>query len=145
MNDLTLRKAKIIIRKALEKGKELGFKPLSVAVLDAGGHLIAFERSDGAAPGRVAIATGKAYGAVMLGMAGGGRRALMARAEQQAYFMQAVNGALQGQVVPVPGGVLIRDAKLNVVGAVGVTGDLSDNDEICAIAGVEATNLTAEA
>ena len=142
MNDLTLRKAKIIIRKALEKGKELGFKPLSVAVLDAGGYLIAFERSDGAAPGRVAIATGKAYGAVMLGMAG---RAQMARAEQQAYFMQAVNGALQGQVVPVPGGVLIRDAKLNVVGAVGVTGDLSDNDEICAIAGVEATNLTAEA
>ena len=142
MNDLTLRKAKIIIRKALEKGKELGFKPLSVAVLDAGGHLIAFERSDGAAPGRVAIATGKAYGAVMLGMAG---REQMARAEQQAYFMQAVNGALQGQVVPVPGGVLIRDAKLNVVGAVGVTGDLSDNDEICAIAGVEATNLTAEA
>ena len=142
MNDLTLRKAKIIIRKALEKGKELGFKPLSVAVLDAGGHLIAFERSDGAAPGRVAIATGKAYGAVMLGMAG---RVQMARAEQQAYFMQAVNGALQGQVVPVPGGVLIRDAKLNVVGAVGLTGDLSDNDEICAIAGVEATNLTAEA
>ena len=142
MTDLTLRKAKIIIRKALEKGKELGFKPLSVAVLDAGGHLIAFERSDGAAPGRVAIATGKAHGAVMLGMAG---RAQMARAEQQAYFMQAVNGAFQGQVVPVPGGVLIRDAKLNVVGAVGVTGDLSDNDEICAIAGVEATNLTAEA
>ena len=142
MNDLTLRKAKIIIRKALEKGKELGFKPLSVAVLDAGGHLIAFERSDGAAPGRVAIATGKAHGAVMLGMAG---RAQMARAEQQAYFMQAVNGAFQGQVVPVPGGVLIRDARQNIIGGVGVTGDLSDNDEICAIAGVEATNLTAEA
>lgn len=142
MNDLTLRKAKIIIRKALEKGKELGFKPLSVAVLDAGGHLIAFERSDGAAPGRVAIATGKAHGAVMLGMAG---RAQMARAEQQAYFMQAVNGAFQGQVVPVPGGVLIRDARQNIVGGVGVTGDLSDNDEICAIAGVEAINLTAEA
>ncbi|HBM69183.1 MAG TPA: glcg protein [Rhodobacteraceae bacterium] len=142
MNDLTLRKAKIIIRKALEKGKELGFKPLSVAVLDAGGHLIAFERGDGAAPGRVAIATGKAHGAVMLGMAG---RAQMARAEQQAYFMQAVNGAFQGQVVPVPGGVLIRDARQNIIGGVGVTGDLSDNDEICAIAGVEAINLTAEA
>ena len=142
MTDLTLRKAKIIIRKALEKGKELGFKPLSVAVLDAGGHLIAFERSDGAAPGRVAIATGKAHGAVMLGMAG---RAQMARAEQQAYFMQAVNGAFQGQVVPVPGGVLIRDARQNIIGGVGVTGDLSDNDEICAIAGVEAINLTAEA
>ena len=142
MNDLTLRKAEIIIRKALEKGKELDLKSLSVAVLDAGGHLIAFERSDGAAPGRVAIAIGKAHGAVMLGMAG---RAQMARAEQQAYFMQAVNGAFQGQVVPVPGGVLIRDARQNIVGAVGVTGDLSDNDEICAIAGVEAINLTAEA
>ena len=142
MNDLTLRKAKIIIRKALEKGKERGFKPLSVAVLDAGGHLIAFERSDGAAPGRVAIATGKAHGAVMLGMAG---RAQMARAEQQAYFMQAVNGAFQGQLVPVPGDVLIRDARQNIIGGVGVTGDLSDNDEICAIAGVEAINLTAEA
>jgi uncharacterized protein GlcG (DUF336 family) len=142
MNDLTLRKAKIIIRKALEKGKELDLKSLSVAVLDAGGHLIAFERSDGAAPGRVAIATGKAHGAVMLGMAG---RAQMARAEQQAYFMQAVNGAFQGQVVPVPGGVLIRDARQNIIGGVGVTGDLSDNDEICAIAGVEAINLTAEA
>ena len=142
MNDLTLRKAKIIIRKALEKGKELGFKPLSVAVLDAGGHLIAFERGDGAAPGRVAIATGKAHGAVMLGVAG---RAQMARAEQQAYFMQAVNGVFQGQVVPVPGGVLIRDARQNIIGGVGVTGDLSDNDEICAIAGVEAINLTAEA
>ncbi len=142
MNDLTLRKAKIIIRKALEKGKELDLKSLSVAVLDAGGHLIAFERSDGAAPGRVAIATGKAHGAVMLGMAG---RAQMARAEQQAYFMQAVNGAFQGQVVPVPGDVLIRDARQNIVGGVGVTGDLSDNDEICAIAGVEAINLTAEA
>ncbi|HAL75157.1 MAG TPA: glcg protein [Rhodobacteraceae bacterium] len=142
MNDLTLRKAKIIIRKALEKGKELGFKPLSVAVLDAGGHLIAFERGDGAAPGRVAIATGKAHGAVMLGMVG---RAQMARAEQQAYFMQAVNGVFQGQVVPVPGGVLIRDARQNIIGGVGVTGDLSDNDEICAIAGVEAINLTAEA
>ena len=142
MNDLTLRKAKIIIRKALEKGKELDLKSLSVAVLDAGGHLIAFERSDGAAPGRVAIATGKSHGAVMLGMAG---RAQMARAEQQAYFMQAVNGAFQGQVVPVPGGVLIRDARQNIIGGVGVTGDLSDNDEICAIAGVEAINLTAEA
>ena len=76
-------------------------------MLDAGGYLIAFERSDDAAPGRVAIATGKAHGAVMLGMVG---RAQMARAEQQIYFMQPVNGPFQGQFVPVPGGVLIRDA-----------------------------------
>ena len=141
MNDLTLRKAKIIIRKALEKGKELGFKPLSVAVLDAGGHLIAFERSDGAAPGRVAIATGKAHGAVMLGMAG---RAQMARAEQQAYFMAAINGVYGGQVVPVPGGLLVRDKKGTVLGAVGVTGDTSDNDLIAAEAGITAANLTAD-
>ena len=110
-------------------------------MLDAGGLLIAFERSDDAAPGRVAIATGKAHGAVMLGMAG---RAQMARAERQAYFMQAVNGSFQGQVVPVPGGVIIRDTRQNIVGAVGITCDLSDNDEICAIAAIEATNLTAE-
>ena len=141
MNDLTLRKAKIIIRKALEKGKELGFKPLSVAVLDAGGHLIAFERSDGAAPGRVAIATGKAYGAVMLGMAG---RAQRDRAEAQAYFMAAVNGVFGGAVVPVPGGVLLRDKRGAVIGAVGVTGDTSDNDEAAALAGAEAAGLVGE-
>ncbi len=80
-------------------------KPLSVVVLDAGGHVIAFERADGASPGRFGIAHGKAYGAVMLGMAGTAQRA---RAEQQAYFMAAMNGVYGGQVVPVPGGVLVR-------------------------------------
>jgi uncharacterized protein GlcG (DUF336 family) len=82
----------------------MGLKPLSVAVLDAGGHLLAFEREDGASPGRFEIARGKAYGAVMLGMPGS---AQMARAEGQAYFMAAVNGAFGGKVVPVPGGVLV--------------------------------------
>ena len=67
---ISLRKARTIIRKALEKGREMNLKPLSVVVLDAGGHVQAFEREDGAAPGRFAIAHGKAYGAVMLGMAG---------------------------------------------------------------------------
>ncbi|UWQ90034.1 heme-binding protein [Aliisedimentitalea scapharcae] len=138
---INLKRARTIIRKALEKGRELELKPLSVVVLDAGGHVIAFEREDMAAPGRFAIAHGKAYGAVMLGMAG---TAQMARAEAQAYFMAAVNGVYGGQVIPVPGGVLVRDKKGTIVGAVGVTGDTSDNDAIAAQTGVEAVGMTAE-
>ncbi|WP_037307953.1 GlcG/HbpS family heme-binding protein [Ruegeria halocynthiae] len=138
---ISLRKARTVIRKTLEKGHELELKPLSVVVLDAGGHVIAFEREDGAAPGRFAIAHGKAYGSVMLGMAG---TAQMQRAEAQAYFMAAVNGVYGGQVVPVPGGVLLRDRKGEIVGAVGVTGDTSDNDAAAALAGIEAAGLTGE-
>lgn len=138
---ISLRKARTIVRKALEKGREMDLKPLSVVVLDAGGHVIAFEREDGASPGRFAIAHGKAYGSVMLGMAG---RAQMARAEQQAYFMVAVNGLFGGQTVPVPGGVLVRDKRGAVIGAVGVTGDTSDNDATAAEAGILAAGLVAE-
>ncbi len=138
---ISLRKARTIIRKALEEGRRLELKPLSVVVLDAGGHVIAFEREDGAAPGRFGIAQGKAYGSVMLGIAG---KAQMQRAEAQAYFMAAVNGVYGGQVVPVPGGVLLRDKKGAVIGAVGVTGDTSDNDVLAAMAGIEAANLVGE-
>ncbi|MEP1587653.1 MAG: heme-binding protein [Tateyamaria sp.] len=138
---ISLNKARTIIRKTFEKGRELGLKPLSVVVLDAGGHVQAFEREDGASVGRFAIAHGKAYGSVMLGMAG---TAQMARAEAQHYFMTAVNGLFDGQVVPVPGGVLLRDKKGAIVGAVGVTGDTSDNDALAAVAGIEAANLTPE-
>ena len=124
---VTLRKARTIIRKALDKGRDLELKPLSVVVLDAGGHVIAFERSDGASPGRIA------------------GTAQMARAEQQAYFMAAVNGIYGGKVVPVPGGVLLRDRRGAIVGAVGVTGDTSDNDVIAAMAGIEAAGFIGEA
>ena len=139
--NVSLNKARVLIRKTFEKGAEMGLKPLSVVVLDAGGHVQAFERQDGAAPGRFAIAHGKAYGSVMLGMAG---TAQMARADQQAYFMDAVNGLFGGQVVPVPGGVLLRSAKGVVIGAVGVTGDTSDNDLTAAMAGIEAAKLIGE-
>lgn len=138
---VSLRKARTIIRKTTEKGREMELKPLSVVVLDAGGHVIAFEREDGAAPGRFGIAQGKAYGSVMLGMAG---TAQMQRAETQAYFMASVNGVYGGQVVPVPGGVLLRDRKGAVIGAVGVTGDTSDNDALAAMAGIEAAGLIGE-
>lgn len=138
---ISLSKARVLIRKTFEKGGEMGLKPLSAVVLDAGGHVIAFERQDGASPGRFAIAHGKAYGSVMLGMAG---TAQMARAEAQAYFMDAVNGVFGGQVVPVPGGVILRSAKGEVLGALGVTGDTSDNDLVAAMAGVEAAKLVGE-
>ena len=132
-----LDEARTIVREAMAKGAEMGLKPLTVVVLDAGGHVVAAERSDGASPGRFAIAEGKAYGAVMLGMPGS---AQMQRAEDQAYFMAAMNGAFGGKVVPVPGGVLLkRDGA--VVGAVGVTGDTSDNDAEAAMAGIAAAGL----
>lgn len=142
MPEISLSKARRIIKQTLARGEEMGLKPLSVVVLDAGGAVKAFERADDAAPGRFAIAHGKAYGAVMLGMAG---RAQMARAEQQAYFMAAVNGVYGGQVVPVPGGLLVRDGKGAVMGAVGVTGDTSDNDAEAGMAGIAAAGLAGEA
>ncbi|MGB3409085.1 MAG: heme-binding protein [Jannaschia sp.] len=142
MPDITLRRARQIIKATLDKGRELELKPLSVVVLDAGGNIKAFERQDGASPGRFAIAHANAYGSIMLGMSGS---AQMARAEGQAYFMAAVNGVFGGQVVPVPGGILVRDRKGAVVGAIGVTGDTSDNDAAAGVAGVEAAGLTGEA
>lgn len=135
---LTLEQARTIIAQTRLRGREMGLKPLSVVVLDAGGHVLAFEREDGASPGRFAIAQGKAYGAVMLGMPGS---AQMARAEAQAYFMGAVNGAFGGQVVPVPGGILVQSEAGDVIGAVGVTGDTSDNDAEAGMAGVKAAGL----
>ena len=141
MNQITLDHARTIVRETFAKGHEMGLKPLSVVVLDAGGHVIAFEREDGASPGRFAIAHGKAFGAVMLGMPGS---AQMARAEQQAYFMGAVNGLFGGQVVPVPGGILVKDGDA-VIGAVGVTGDTSDNDAEAGMAGIAAAGLTGAA
>ncbi len=139
--DITLRKARTIVRKTLEKGRELDLKPLSVVVLDAGGHVKAFEREDGASPGRFGIAHGKAHGAIMLGIGGTAQKA---RADEQAYFMAAMNGLYGGKLVPVPGGVLVRDKKGAVIGAVGVTGDTSDKDLIAAMAGIEAVGLTGE-
>ncbi|TGD65138.1 heme-binding protein [Tabrizicola sp. WMC-M-20] len=138
---ITIAQARTIIATALAKGDEAGMKPLSVVVVDAGGHTIAFEREDGAAPGRYALAHGKANGCIMLGLPGS---AIHARAESQAYFVQAMNGLYGGDFVPVKGGVLVRDAGGTVLGAVGVTGDTSDNDALAACAGIEAAGLVAE-
>ena len=142
MPEISLSKARSIVRGILKQGREMGLKPLSVVVLDTGGHVKAFEREDGASPGRFEIARGKAYGVVMTGMPGS---AQIARAEQQAFFMGALNGAFGGQVIPVPGGVIVKDGRDRVIGAVGVTGDTSDNDTAAAVAGIEAAGLVAVA
>ncbi len=116
-------------------------KPMTVVVLDDGGHVVAVEREDGSSTKRFEIAFGKAHGAISLGM---GSRALMARAEQQPYFVAAATSAIGGALVPVPGGVLVRDGDGRLLGAVGVSGDASDRDEAVAVAGIEAVGLTAE-
>lgn len=139
--NLTLASAQSIIADALAAGAQHRFKPLTVVVLDAGGHLLAAARQDGASNNRFEIAQGKAYGALALGM---GSRAIMERAEQQAYFIAAATAALGGRLIPVPGGVLVRDQDGTVIGAVGISGDSSDNDETAASTAIGAAGLTAQ-
>jgi uncharacterized protein GlcG (DUF336 family) len=142
MADLTLEIARKILDVALAKGVEKKLKPLVVAVLDARGCIKAMAAQDGTSLLRSEIAHGKAYGALAMGM---GSRALFQRAQEQAYFVSAVNTLARGALVPVPGGVLIQDGGGALLGAVGVSGDTSDNDEICAVAGIEAAGLKANA
>ena len=138
---INLETAKAITAGVRAAGKERGLKPLTVVVLDAGGHVLSVEREDGASNNRFEIAFGKAYGALALGM---GSRSLMARAEQQAYFINSAAAAIGGKLVPVPGGVLVKDESGTVIGCVGVSGDTSDNDELAAIAGIESAALVAQ-
>jgi uncharacterized protein GlcG (DUF336 family) len=135
---ISLETAKSITAGVRAAGREHGLKPLTVVVLDAGGHVVSVEREDGSSNNRFEIAFGKAYGALALGM---GSRALMARAEQQPYFISSAGAAIGGKLVPVPGGVLVKDATGATVGCVGVSGDTSDNDELAAISGITAVSL----
>ena len=138
---IDLQTARTVIEGARAAARDKGFKPLTVVVLDAGGHVVAVEREDGSSTKRFEIAFGKAHGALALGM---GSRALMVRAEQQPYFIAAATAAVGGSLIPVPGGVLLRDASGTLLGAVGISGDTSDNDEAAALAGVEAAGLVAQ-
>ena len=138
---ITLAQATTIIEAALGKGRELALKPLSVVVLDNRASLVAAMSEDGVSQMRARIAHGKANAAIALGL---GTRALMNRAEQQAYFIQAINGLAGGDMVPVPGGVLIRDDAGQLLGAIGISGDTSDNDEAAALAGIAAAGLIAQ-
>jgi uncharacterized protein GlcG (DUF336 family) len=138
---LTLAQASTIVEVALKTGHDNKMAPLTVAVLDAGGHLVAFKREDKSGILRFDIAFGKAWGALGMGF---GSRTLAARVPRSQMFFTALSSASQGRFVPVIGGVLIRDAAGEVIGAVGISGDISENDEKCAIAGITAAGLKAD-
>lgn len=138
MAHLTLAQASTIVDVALAKGRELKLQPLTVAVLDAGGQLKALKREDQSGLLRPEIALGKAWGC--LGMGFGGRE-LARRAAGAPGFFAVLSDVSNGRMVPVPGGVLIRGADNEILGAVGISGDVSEQDEACAVAGIQAAGL----
>ncbi|MBC8716622.1 heme-binding protein [Ochrobactrum sp. Marseille-Q0166] len=142
MSALTLEKANSIITTALEKASELKLKPLAVSVFDAGGHLKAFQKQDGTSILRFEIASGKAFGALAVGA---GSRWLNNQAKERPHFLEGLSNVSGGKIVAVPGGVLIRNSSNEIIGAVGISGDTSDNDELAAIAGIEANGFVADA
>jgi uncharacterized protein GlcG (DUF336 family) len=141
MTSLTLEHAATIVDGALAHAAKLGLNPLTVAVLDAGGHLVAFKRQDRSGILRPQIAQGKAWGALGMGMGG---RGLAQRAEMAPAFYAALASVSDGRVIPVPGGVLIKDAAGDIIGAVGISGDMPNNDEACAVHGIEKAGLKAD-
>lgn len=142
MTLMTLNAAVGLVNAALAAGRTINAAPLTVAVLDSGGHLLALQREDGASLIRPEIATGKAWGAIALGK---GSRLLALDAQVRPAFFAALNGLGERPIVPVPGGVLIRDEQGHVLGAVGISGDTSDIDEQCAISAIESLGLRADA
>lgn len=141
MTALTLAKAQAIVTAALAHARAKGFKPLSIAVLDARGALVAAASEDGTSLKRFEIALGKAKGAVALGL---GSRAIGQMAIDRPHFFAGAVHAVGGEMVPVAGGVLVRAADGALLGAVGISGDTSDNDEAAASAGIAAAGLTAD-
>ncbi len=141
MSVITLAQASIIVDVALKKARDSKLAPLTVAVLDAGGHLVAFKREDNSGILRFDIAFGKAWGALGMGF---GSRTLAGRAAKTPQFFTMLAAASGGRIITNPGGVLIRDSGGGVVGACGISGDTSDKDEMCAIAGIEAADLKAD-
>ena len=139
MQFLSLEQANLIISSALAKGSELGLKPLCVVVLDSGGALLAMQRQDGASTLRPQIAIGKAAGALSLGVSS---RQIAEMAAERPTFVASLSSLSAQGIVPAAGGVIIAGAS-GPLGAVGVTGDTSDNDELCALAGVSAAGLSA--
>jgi len=139
MAKLTLNKANRIITQAFKHAATEGYKPLACVVLDAGGNMKAFQSQDGASINRFEIARGKAKGALATGM---GSRWLNAQAESRPHFLAGLASVLDHGVVPVPGAVIARDAKDEIIACVGISGDTSDADEACAIAGIEAVGFT---
>lgn len=140
MTDLTLVVARQIADAALSKCREMKLKPMAIAVLDARGCVKVAIAEDGTSLMRGEVAHGKAYGALSLGM---GSRAIFKRANEQPYFIDAISTMTKGAMIPVPGGVLIHDKSGALLGAIGISGDTSDNDETAAVTGIEFAGLTA--
>jgi len=139
---LDLATARIIVDRALGHAREHGYPPMTVAVLDAAGQLVAFAREDDSSLLREKIARAKAVSALNMGV---GTRALAQRAEQHSHFIHAITALASGEIIPVPGGVLVREpVSGRVIGAVGVSGHRPDDDEACALAGIDAASLTAD-
>ena len=138
---LTLDAAQTIAREALAEGRRLSLAPLTVVVLDQAGQFKALLREDGCSLLRPAIARGKAFGVMAMGLGG---RELFKRSQAMPGFMNALSDLTEGAAVPVPGGVLVRDAHGKVLGAVGISGDASDKDELAAVAGIKAAGFTAD-
>lgn len=140
MATLKLAQALSIIDAASAEARKRNFAKLGIAVLDPGGHVIAFKREDGASFLRFSLAYGKAWGALGMGF---GTRELAERAGKQPAFIGALAAVTEGRMVPSPGGVLITGADGELLGAVGISGDTGDNDEVCALAGIQAAGLLA--
>jgi uncharacterized protein GlcG (DUF336 family) len=142
MSALTLAQANKIIAKALEKAREMKIKPVSVVVLDDGGHLKAMQREDGASMFRFDVATGKAWAAVAMGASS---RALAGRAKDNPNFFVTLAATAHGKFLPQTGGVLIRDSSGTIVGSAGASGGTGDEDEAVCAYGIEQAGFTADA
>ena len=141
MNELTLENANRIIEAALAKAREMELPPLSVAVLDAGGHLKALQREDGQAFLRVRVCQAKAWGALALGTDSANIAERYEQGLRQQGFFGALNAMSGGRLIPLPGGVLIHNRSGDIIGAVGVAGAVSEEDEVCAMAGIAAAGF----
>jgi uncharacterized protein GlcG (DUF336 family) len=138
---VTLAQASTIVDVTLKKARDTNAAPLTVAVLDAGGHLVAFKREDKSGILRFDIAYGKAWGALGMGF---GSRTLAERAANTPQFFNMLAAASGGRMIANPGGILIRNDAGDVIGAVGISGDTSDRDEECGLAGIAAAGLKAD-
>jgi uncharacterized protein GlcG (DUF336 family) len=136
-----LVQASAIVEAALLSARANNLPPMTVAVLDAGGHLVAFQREDGSSLLREDIARAKAWGALGMGV---GSRAFTEKAAHHPAFFTALSAISGGRIAPVAGGVLVRGVSNEIIGAVGVSGHLPDADEACAVAGIKATGLKAD-
>ncbi len=142
MSRISLTQANSVIDGAISEAQKLALKPLGIAVLDAGGHLIAFQRQDDASTGRLHLALGKAAGALFLGISS---RKIGDMAAERPTFLASLGPIAPAGVVPAAGGIIVVDANGMVIGAVGASGDLSDKDEACVLAGIVAAGLTPQA